>query len=128
MQQVEWWLLKRHVHVKFLEPGNVNLFGKRAFADVMKLRAALAAWKVPRLRVESELQPPAWTTATATPDPCCVCDPCHSLWQRVIHNPLSKARDQICIFMDTSQVLNPLSHNRNPKVKDLEIRSYPGGS
>lgn len=38
VQQVEWWLLKRHVHVKFLEPGNVNLFGKRAFADVNTLR------------------------------------------------------------------------------------------
>ena len=26
-------------------------------------------------------------------------------------NPLSDARDQTCILMDISQVLNPLSHN-----------------
>ena len=26
-------------------------------------------------------------------------------------NPLSKARDQTCTFVDTSWVLNPLSHN-----------------
>ena len=30
-----------------------------------------------------------------------------------IVNPLSEARDQICILMDTSWVLNPLSHKRN---------------
>ena len=34
-------------------------------------------------------------------------------WQCQILNPLSEARDQICILMDTSWVLNLLSHNRN---------------
>ena len=33
-----------------------------------------------------------------------------SLWQHQSLNPLSKARDRICILMDTSQVLNLLSH------------------
>ena len=28
-------------------------------------------------------------------------------------NPLSKARDQTCILLDTSYILNPLSHNGN---------------
>ena len=37
----------------------------------------------------------------------------HSSRQRRILNPLNKARDQTSILMDTSQVLNPLSHNRN---------------
>ena len=44
--------------------------------------------EVPRLGVESELQPPAYTTATAMLDPSCICD----LHRRIL-NPLSKARD-----------------------------------
>ena len=44
------------------------------------------------------------TTATATPDLSCVYDLHHSSWQHRILNPLSKARDQTCILMDTSQV------------------------
>ena len=42
--------------------------------------------EVPRLGVESELQLPAYGTATATQDP-------HSSQQRWILNPLSKAKD-----------------------------------
>ena len=43
--------------------------------------------EVPRLGVESELQPPAYATATATLDPSCVCDLHHSSWQCRILNP-----------------------------------------
>jgi len=32
--------------------------------------------EVPRLGVKLELQLPAYTTATATPDPSCICDLC----------------------------------------------------
>ena len=39
----------------------------------------------------------------------------HSSQQCQILNPLSKARDQTHIFMVTSRVLNPLSHNRNSR-------------
>ena len=67
----------------------------------------------PRLRAESELQPLDYTTATASWDLSCICNLCHSLWQHQILNPLSRARDRICILMDTSRILNPLSHNRN---------------
>ena len=60
--------------------------------------------EVPRLGVESELQMPAYATATATRDLSHVCDLHHSSQQHWILNALSKARDQTHILMDTSQV------------------------
>ena len=60
--------------------------------------------EVPGLWVKSELQLPAYTTATATPALSCICDLYHSLWQCWILNPLSETRDRTCILMDTSQV------------------------
>ena len=56
----------------------------------------------PGLGVESEQQLLAYATATAIPDPSCVFNLHHSSRQP---NPLSKAKDQICIFMDTSRFL-----------------------
>ena len=50
--------------------------------------------EVPRPGVKSELQIPAYTTATAIPDPSHIWDLHHSLWQRQILNPLCQARDQ----------------------------------
>ena len=35
--------------------------------------------EAPRLGVQSQLQLPAYTTATATPDLSCICDLCRSL-------------------------------------------------
>ena len=58
--------------------------------------------EVPRLRVESELQLPA--TATATLDLSYICDLHCSSWQCLFLKPLSEARDQTHILMDTSQV------------------------
>ena len=49
--------------------------------------------EVPRLWVKSELQLPAYTTATARSDLSHICDLHHSSWQRQILNPLSEARD-----------------------------------
>ena len=60
--------------------------------------------EVPALGVESELQLPACTTATATWDLSLICDLHHSSRQRWILNPLSEARDRTCILMDTSQM------------------------
>ena len=55
--------------------------------------------ELPRLGDKSELQLLAYTTATATRD------------LSLFLNPLSKARDEICILMDTSLLL--LRHNGN---------------
>ena len=69
--------------------------------------------EVPRLGVESELQLPAYATATATPDLSHVFDVYHSSWQCRILNPLSKARDRTRNLMETRRIPNLLSHNRN---------------
>ena len=49
--------------------------------------------EVPRLGVKLEPQLPAYTTATAMPDPGRICDQHHSSWQCQILNPLSEAWD-----------------------------------
>ena len=50
--------------------------------------------EVPGLEVKQKLQPPAYTTATAMPDPSHICNLHHSSWQRQILNPLGEARDR----------------------------------
>ena len=50
--------------------------------------------EVPRLGVESELQLPAYITATAMQGPSHICDLHHSSRQHRILNPLSEARDR----------------------------------
>ena len=69
--------------------------------------------KVNGLWVEVELQLLAYTIAIAMPNPSLICHLYRRSWQCQILNPLSKARDQTCSLMDTSWVLNPLSHNEN---------------
>ena len=60
--------------------------------------------EVPRLRGESELQLPAYTTATAMRDPNHICSLHHSSRQRGILNPLSEARNPSRILMVTTGV------------------------
>ena len=60
--------------------------------------------EVPKLGVELDLQLPAYTTTTATPDPSHIFELYHSSWQCWIFDPLSKAREGTLILMDTSQV------------------------
>ena len=100
-----------------------------------------AAPKVLQLGVESKLQPPAYTTATATWDPSRICDLHHSSQQRRILNPLSETRDQTHILMDTSRVHNLLSRignsfplldlkkqaATNPTATQVEMLSTPRG-
>ena len=79
--------------------------------------AHLRHMEVPRLGADWDLQLPAYTrstvTAIATWDLSCVCNLHHSSWQCQILNPLSEASDGTHILMDTSWVLNLLSHNGN---------------
>ena len=58
--------------------------------------------EVPKLGVESELQPLVCTTAAATPDPSRVCDLHHISWHPWILNPLSEARDRTRVLVCTS--------------------------
>ena len=88
----------------------INWFFKNLF------KAVPVAYEVPRPGTELELKPPAYSTATAMPDPSHIHDPCCSLWQHRIPNPLSEAMDRTCIPKDTSLVLTPLSHNGNYKL------------
>ena len=67
-------------------------------------------WK---LGVKLELQLPAYTTAIAMRDPSHICDLHHSSRQCQILNPLSEARDQTYVFLNTGRVLNLLCHNGN---------------
>ena len=67
--------------------------------------------EIPRPGVKSEPQLPVYTTATATPDPSHVYDIHHSSQQLQILNPLNESRDQTHILIDTSWVLNLLSHS-----------------
>ena len=60
--------------------------------------------EVPRLGVKSELQLPAYITATAMQDLSGVCDLFHSSWQCQILNLLNEARDQTWVLMDASQI------------------------
>ena len=61
--------------------------------------------EVPRLGVELALKLPAYATAIAMPGPSHICDLRPQLKQYRILNPLSEARDRICILMDTSQIV-----------------------
>ena len=80
------------------------LFSLNGLTFFFFLGLHLLHMEIPRLGVESELQLLAYTTATATPDQSHVCDLYHSSQQHQILNPLSEARHQTCILMDTSQV------------------------
>ena len=62
--------------------------------------------EVPRLGVKLELQVLAYAMATATPDPSRVCNLHRSSWQHQILNPLSQARDQTCVLMDTVRFIS----------------------
>ena len=70
---------------------------------------------IPRLGVESELQLPTDATATGSWDLRHICCLKCSLWQHWILNPMSKARVQACILMDTNQVCNLLNQKGNSK-------------
>ena len=59
--------------------------------------------EVPRLMAESELQLPAYATATATEDLSCVCN-LPTARQHQVLNPVSEARDGTLDLMVPSQI------------------------
>ena len=56
--------------------------------------------EVPRVGVKLELQLQAYATAIATPDPSHICALHCGLWQCLVLNPLSEAKDGTCILTD----------------------------
>ena len=81
--------------------------------------------EVPRLGVESELQLPAYTTATATPDPSRICNLHHSSQQYQILNPLSEAKDRTHILMDISQVFPTEPQREHQDVISAQRKRCP---
>ena len=77
-----------------------------SFSSFFFFRAAPAAFGSSKARSPSELQQLAYTTAPEKQALSYGCDLHHSSQQRQILNPLSKARDQTCILMDTSRVVS----------------------
>ena len=84
-------------------------------------------WKFPGLGLNRRCSCWQTATATATPDPSHNLDLCCSLQQPWILNPLSEARYWTHILMDTSWVLNLLSHNRNSRIS-TPIKKIPQSS
>ena len=78
--------------IKIFLFGQFNFFS--FFLSFFFLGPPLRHMEVPRLGVSSELQLPAYATATATLDPSHICDLHHSSRQRRSLNPLSKTRDR----------------------------------
>ena len=72
--------------------------------------------EVPRLRIESELSLPAYTTAPAMPDPSCDCNLHHSSRQRRILKPRSEARGPTHILMILVGIVNHRATKGNPGV------------
>ena len=67
-------------------------------------RATSVAYGSSQARGQIGPQLSGHTTATATPDPSCICDLHHSLQQHQVLNPLSEARDGTQILRDPSWV------------------------
>ena len=85
------------------------------------LGSYLPCMEVLRLGVKSELWLPAYAAAIATSDPSRICNLHRGSQQCRILNPLSEARDGTHILMDTSWVLNLLSHSGNSLFIYLSI-------
>ena len=96
--------LKLTKPVKLLQPSLLHVFCFLFLSFCLFLEPLSRHMEVPRPGIQSELKPPAYTRATATPDPSRVCDPNHSSRQRWIFNPLTKARDRTRNLMVPSRI------------------------
>ena len=96
-------ILKRQYNIKADQKQNFII--EKCF--LLFLGQHLQHMDVPRLGVKSQLQLPAYTTATAMRDLNCVCNLHHSSLQGKIPHPLNKARGQTHILMKTSRIPFP---------------------
>ena len=78
--------------------------------------------EVPGLVVESELQLPAYTTATATQNPSSDCDLHHSSWQCGILNPMIRPGDQTHLLVDIILVSYLQAIRGTPQVCDSNFK------
>ena len=86
--------------------------------------AAPVAYGASQARVKSEMKPMAYVTAIAMPNLRRICDLHHSSQQRQILKPLSEARDQTHILMDTSRIHFYSATMGTPSCNFL--KSFPG--
>ena len=77
------------------------------------LELYLQHMEVFRLEVELELRLPASATAMAMRDLSHICNLHSSLLQCWVHQPTEQGQGSNLLVVDTSWILNPLSHNRN---------------
>ena len=77
--------------------------------------------EIPGLGVELELQLPAYTRATATPDPSHVCDLHHSSQQLQFLKPLSEAR-RTHNLMDASWIRFHFATTETPNIQNFRIK------
>ena len=80
--------------------------------------------EIPRLGVKSELQLPAYTTATAALDPSCICSLQHSSWQMPDPQPTERGQGSNPhphgYYWDSL----PMSHNRKCHTKKIVLNQY----
>ena len=105
--------------------GSIHSFSLLFFLEGVFLGPHLHHMEVPRPEAEFELQLPAYTTATAMWDPSHICDLHHSSQQCWILNHWARPGIEL---MDTSQVLNPLNHNRKSSIHFLCLSTYASRS
>ena len=91
-------------NIQFFSSKNAKSLFVFAFSPRVPPFHCLQHMEFPRLGVQSELQLPAYTTATVMRNVNWICNLHHSSGQCRILNPLSKARNWTCVLMDTSQV------------------------
>uniref|UniRef100_A0A8D0T181 Serine/threonine-protein kinase RIO1 n=1 Tax=Sus scrofa TaxID=9823 RepID=A0A8D0T181_PIG len=101
---------------------SVQFWTRLCRATPMLLGLHLQHVEAPRLGIQSELQLPTYTTATAMPDPSHVYDLHHSSQQHQILNPLSEARDRTCVLIFLSSFCSSLT---NPTMNHEVAGSVP---
>ena len=89
-------------------PGHAE--GSRFYSFFFFLRAAPTAFGISQARGRIRATAASLPTATAMPDPSCVCDLHHRSWQHQIFNLLSKARDQTCEHVFSWVIVGFINH------------------